>query len=124
MQIETNLVWGFLQGVKGLCIIGYSKFKKKECLYDGERTYNWDVSRSSKGKYPETDGANVNHDGKGGHWLEKQFGINHNAANCADLLDMNLKMKQLLKQLLGIGQQIDIFLMILSIYICLKEKVH
>lgn len=44
-----------------------------------------------KGKYPETDGANVNHDGKGGHWLEKQFGINHNAANCADLFGYELK---------------------------------
>ncbi len=44
-----------------------------------------------KGKKPDTSGANAKHDGKEGHWLEKQFGIVHNANNSADLYGYELK---------------------------------
>lgn len=44
-----------------------------------------------KGKSSDTSEANVKHDGKEGHWLEKQFGVNHNADNKSDLLGYELK---------------------------------
>lgn len=51
-----------------------------------------DIFRAEvKGEYPDTSGKNVNHDGREGHWLEKQFGIGHNADNRADLYGYELK---------------------------------
>ena len=47
--------------------------------------------RNVKGQKPNTFGMNLKHDGKEGHWLEKQFGIGHNASNAADLLGYELK---------------------------------
>lgn len=44
-----------------------------------------------KGKSPDVSSSHINHDGKVGHWLEKQFGISHNASNEADLLGYELK---------------------------------
>jgi len=44
-----------------------------------------------KGKHPNTSGLNSGHDGKEGHWLEKQFGIIHNANNSADIYGYELK---------------------------------
>lgn len=44
-----------------------------------------------KGQSPDVSTANCNHDGKVGHWLEKQFGIWHNANNEADLYGFELK---------------------------------
>lgn len=44
-----------------------------------------------KGKSPNTEGMNVRHDGRKGHWLEAQFNIHHNADNSADILGYELK---------------------------------
>ncbi|MDO7865185.1 LlaMI family restriction endonuclease [Brochothrix thermosphacta] len=44
-----------------------------------------------KGKVPDVTGRNERHDGKDGHWLEKQFGISANATNGADFLGYELK---------------------------------
>ncbi len=44
-----------------------------------------------KGKKPNTDGRNIRHDGREGHWLEQQFGIAANADNEADLMGYELK---------------------------------
>ena len=44
-----------------------------------------------KGKTPNVDGRNERHDGRKGHWLEEQFGINPNADNKADLWGYELK---------------------------------
>ncbi|WCG06110.1 LlaMI family restriction endonuclease (plasmid) [Vagococcus lutrae] len=44
-----------------------------------------------KGKVPDVTGRNERHDGRGGHWLEEQFGILANATNGADFLGYELK---------------------------------
>jgi LlaMI restriction endonuclease len=44
-----------------------------------------------KGKSPNTSSANIRHDGKGGHWLEKQMGLTHNAHNGPDLFGFEMK---------------------------------
>ena len=44
-----------------------------------------------KGKKADVSGMNEFHDGKKGHWLEKQFGISPNADNTADLWGYELK---------------------------------
>ncbi|NFE95842.1 UNVERIFIED_ORG: restriction endonuclease [Clostridium botulinum] len=44
-----------------------------------------------KGKSPNTLDKNQRHDGKEGHWLEKQFGIEANADNKADIFGYELK---------------------------------
>lgn len=44
-----------------------------------------------KGKTDDISGANVNHDGKSGHWLETQMGIPHNASNTPDLYGFEMK---------------------------------
>lgn len=44
-----------------------------------------------KGMCPDVSGSHVNHDGKEGHWLERRFGINHNASNTPDLFGYELK---------------------------------
>jgi len=43
------------------------------------------------GKKPQLDKMHMNHDGKEGHWLEKQMGIIHNSNNKADLLGYEMK---------------------------------
>lgn len=43
------------------------------------------------GKTPITAEYNQKHDGKGGHWLEKQFGIKPNGKNEADIYGYELK---------------------------------
>ncbi|WP_428817678.1 LlaMI family restriction endonuclease [Clostridium butyricum] len=44
-----------------------------------------------KGKCADSSSANQKHDGKDGHWLERQFGIKANADNKADLWGYELK---------------------------------
>jgi len=44
-----------------------------------------------KGRVPDTSFSNVRHDGKGGHWLETQMGIAHNASNSPDLYGFEMK---------------------------------
>ncbi|PEZ76372.1 LlaMI family restriction endonuclease [Bacillus sp. AFS017274] len=44
-----------------------------------------------KGRRPYTFGAHANHDGREGHWLEQQFGVEPNANNNADLYGYELK---------------------------------
>lgn len=44
-----------------------------------------------KGKKPDTSASNIRHDGKGGHWLETQMGIIHNANNAPDLHGFEMK---------------------------------
>lgn len=44
-----------------------------------------------KGKKPDVSGQNVRHDGRVGHWLERQFGVIANADNSADILGYELK---------------------------------
>ena len=44
-----------------------------------------------RGRRPETDSFNQRHDGKGGHWLEAQMGIQANSSNSPDLLGYEMK---------------------------------
>lgn len=44
-----------------------------------------------KGRRPDTTGSNIRHDGRLGHWLERQFGISANGNNEADLFGYELK---------------------------------
>ena len=48
-------------------------------------------NKNVRGKKPNTDSANQNHDGKGGHWLETQMGIKHNGDNAPDLFGFEMK---------------------------------
>lgn len=48
-------------------------------------------NKNVKGKKPDTDASNINHDGKEGHWLETQMNIPHNAANLPDILGYEMK---------------------------------
>lgn len=73
-----------------------------------------------KGKLPDVSKKHIGHDGKYGHWLEEQFGILANATNGADFLGYELKMKHLLKLLLVIGQQTDIYSKMTIIWSVLK----
>ncbi|WP_268544021.1 LlaMI family restriction endonuclease [Candidatus Nitrosotenuis cloacae] len=43
------------------------------------------------GKRPDTGTYNSKHDGKGGHWLERQMGLAHNNRTAPDLLDHEMK---------------------------------
>ena len=43
------------------------------------------------GKKPDTAASNQGHDGKGGHWLERQMGITANANNQPDLFGYEMK---------------------------------
>jgi len=40
---------------------------------------------------PDSSASNAKHDGKDGHWLEKQMGIAHNAKNAPDLYGFEMK---------------------------------
>jgi len=44
-----------------------------------------------KGMSPDTSNSNIRHDGRQGHWLERQFGISANGYNEADLFGYELK---------------------------------
>lgn len=44
-----------------------------------------------RGKIPDTENANQRHDGRGGHWLERQMGIDPNGRNEADLFGYEMK---------------------------------
>lgn len=54
-----------------------------------------------KGKKPETSSSNLGHDGKGGHWLENQMGISHNADNAPDLWGFEMKNNTSVKTTFG-----------------------
>ena len=47
--------------------------------------------KNVKGRKPNIDGMNIKHDGKYGHWLERQFGIVANRNNAPDLYGYELK---------------------------------
>ncbi len=47
--------------------------------------------KNVKGKIPDVEGKNERHDGRKGHWLERQFGVAANADNEADLWGYELK---------------------------------
>jgi len=44
-----------------------------------------------RGKKANTTGSNVKHDGKGGHWLEVQMKVKHNASNTPDIDGFEMK---------------------------------
>ncbi len=44
-----------------------------------------------KGKRADTSRMNVDHDGKGGHWLERMMGVKANASNSPDLYGYEMK---------------------------------
>lgn len=44
-----------------------------------------------RGREPDTTGSHVNHDGRGGHWLEVQMGIKLNANNAPDFPGYEMK---------------------------------
>ena len=48
-------------------------------------------NKNVKGKKSNTTKANVNHDGKEGHWLEKQMGLTHNCSNEPDIFGFEMK---------------------------------
>ena len=43
------------------------------------------------GQKPDTSAANPKHEGREGHWLEKQMGVKHNASNAPDLWGFEMK---------------------------------
>ena len=43
-------------------------------------------NQNVKGRIPNTDNSSQRHDGREGHWLETQMGIEHNGNNEPDLL--------------------------------------
>jgi hypothetical protein len=47
--------------------------------------------KNVKGKKEDTSGSNQYHDGKGGHWLERQMGITANNSNSPDILGYEMK---------------------------------
>lgn len=47
--------------------------------------------KNVQGFKADVSGFNENHDGKMGHWLERQFGVSANSSNSADLLGYELK---------------------------------
>ena len=44
-----------------------------------------------KGKKADTTLSNIRHDGRGGHWLETQMGLTHNALNAPDIHGFEMK---------------------------------
>jgi hypothetical protein len=48
-------------------------------------------NKNVKGKIPDISKSNKKHDGKDGHWLEKQMGIKHNADNEPDIFGFEMK---------------------------------
>lgn len=48
-------------------------------------------NKNVKGREICLEGQNINHDGKEGHWLEKQMGIKHNAKNQPDINGYEMK---------------------------------
>lgn len=44
-----------------------------------------------RGRRPDIGGFNVDHDGSGGHWLEQQMGVAHNASNSPDIMGFEMK---------------------------------
>lgn len=44
-----------------------------------------------KGQIPNIDASNKRHDGKKGHWLETQMGIQHNGSNTPDIFGYEMK---------------------------------
>jgi len=44
-----------------------------------------------RGRQPETAQANIRHDGKDGHWLERQMGIKANRSNSPDMFGYEMK---------------------------------
>ncbi len=66
-----------------------------------------------RGRKPDTSNSNQDHDGKSGHWLERQMGIEINNRTEADLFGYEMKNQTTSgKTTFGIGQQITIFLKI------------
>ena len=59
--------------------------------------------KNVKGKRANLDGMNVSHDGRGGYWLEEQFGIEPNGKNEADLWGYELKNETVSKTTFGDG---------------------
>lgn len=58
-------------------------------------------NKNVKGRVPDTSTSNIRHDGKGGHWLEVQMGIAHNASNSPDLLGFEMKNNTSVKTTFG-----------------------
>jgi len=54
-----------------------------------------------KGKRANLTGSNIKHDGREGHWLEKQMGITPNANNDADILGFEMKKQTRAKTTFG-----------------------
>lgn len=47
--------------------------------------------KNVKGRVSDTSGSNAGHDGKDGHWLEKQMGVKHNGNNAPDIDGFEMK---------------------------------
>lgn len=47
--------------------------------------------KNVKGRKADTAGSNIKHSGSGGHWLEKQMGVIHNASNAPDIKGFEMK---------------------------------
>lgn len=48
-------------------------------------------NKNVRGKSPDSSLSNIRHDGKDGHWLEKQMGILHNGDNLPDIFGFEMK---------------------------------
>lgn len=57
--------------------------------------------KNVKGKTPDTSASNINHDGKGGHWLETQMNVKHNASNTPDIDGFEMKNHTSIKTTFG-----------------------
>ena len=58
-------------------------------------------NKNVKDQAADTDGANQRHDGKKGHWLERQFGIDPNKDTAPDLYGYELKNETAIKTTFG-----------------------
>jgi len=58
-------------------------------------------NKNVKGKRPDTSSMNENHDGKGGHWLERMMGVKANASNSPDLYGFEMKNDTTIKTTFG-----------------------
>jgi len=65
--------------------------KKKETPEQIKKRIIKLFNKNVKGKKPDSSKSNQRHDGKDGHWLEKQMGISHNASNSPDLDGFEMK---------------------------------
>lgn len=69
----------------------HKKLLKDKTLERDKRIIIALFKKKVKGRLPNVSSAHIDHAGKGGHWLEKQMGVQHNSNNAPDLFDFEMK---------------------------------